>query len=489
MINLVKNELTKVFRKKGIYILLIIALAFVVLYNFIGRFAPNNMYSYYHDDYRYSEENKNYINNALRNIDPENSRDTYEYASLMTELEIIDLVNKYGISSWQTRIIEMDLYSIIYEMYEAKYVLADEEAYLTYKTDLEEKIDLLDADDWQSFAIKMNDEAKVYYEEMKTLYETNSNKNNIKNLEDELKRAALSYEIAKMRLEYNIRFGDDFLNRELQNYEMYKSELIYYDGNEDVTHEEKYSITTSQKNAAIAKYAIENGVDVNNMGDSRGMVLNIFSEYSWIILIIVVMISGSIVSDEFSKGTIKLLLVKPYNRSKILASKFIVSMLMLPISLIVILLMQTVIGGLFFGFSSFNIPAVIYSFSSGSIQTMSIFSYIFLEALAYMPQILLLMTLAFAFSTIFTNTAVSVVLPIMGTIASEIINALVIGYNVKIMRFFVTLNWDFTDYMFGGINRFQYVNLPLSIIVCIVYFLIMVITTFIVFKNKDIKND
>ena len=56
------------------------------------------------------------------------------------------------------------------------------------------------------------------------------------------------------------------------------------------------------------------------------------------------------------------------------------------------------------------------------------------------------------------------------------------------MKYFVTLNWDFTEYLFGGMPQFKYINFNFSVIICAIYFLIMVITSFLVFKKKNIKN-
>ena len=104
-----------------------------------------------------------------------------------------------------------------------------------------------------------------------------------------------------------------------------------------------------------------------------------------------------------------------------------------------------------------------------------------------MPQILLLVTLAFAVSTIVGNTAFAIVITFAGVIGSSIINMFASAYKIKILNYFVTTNWDFNYYLFGGISPYG-TSLVHAIIVCIVYFLIMVITSFIVFNKKNIKN-
>ena len=200
------------------------------------------------------------------------------------------------------------------------------------------------------------------------------------------------------------------------------------------------------------------------------------------------MIAGGMISDEFSKGTIKLLLVRPYSRNKILFSKLIVCFLMLIFIIAFTAGSQFVIGGIIHGFDSTTVPAVIYNYNTRQIETMNIAIYICITSIAKLPIYILLMTLAFACSTIFVNTAVSIVIPLLGYMGAAIINQLALLYDIKILRYFVTPNWDLSQYLFGGLSNFEGLTMPFSIIVCLVYLLIMIVTSFIVFKKRNIKN-
>lgn len=99
-------------------------------------------------------------------------------------------------------------------------------------------------------------------------------------------------------------------------------------------------------------------------------------------------------------------------------------------------------------------------------------------------MIILLSTLAFALSTIFTNSALAITIALLGYMAPSIINMLVIQYKVTFMQYFVTMNWDLSGYLFGNLPAME----GMSIITCLIYFLIMIIPTFIIFKKKNIKN-
>ena len=64
----------------------------------------------------------------------------------------------------------------------------------------------------------------------------------------------------------------------------------------------------------ILRMVLEHRTESN----ARGMLVNFFSHYEIFIVIIIVMIAGTIVSEEFNKGTIKLLLVRPYKEQQYL---------------------------------------------------------------------------------------------------------------------------------------------------------------------------
>ena len=200
------------------------------------------------------------------------------------------------------------------------------------------------------------------------------------------------------------------------------------------------------------------------------------------------MIAGTIVSEEFNKGTIKLLLVKPYSRNKILFSKFITILIMIIFSIFAVVVMELLIGGVIFGYDSLSVPILEYNFETGNLETLSIFTYLGIEIVTQLPKLVLLATLAFSFSTLFTNGPVAIAIPLLGYMSADVINMLVIQKKVDFMRFFVSLNWDFSEYLYGNLPSMEGMTIQFSIIMCMLYFIAMIIPTFIVFKKKNIKN-
>ena len=237
----------------------------------------------------------------------------------------------------------------------------------------------------------------------------------------------------------------------------------------------------------VNEYILENKEDVNNESTTRGLLINFYGEYDFVILVFVIMIAGSIVSDEYSKGTIKSLLILPYKRSKILLSKLITMVIMLLFGIFAMLVIQLIVSGLFFGFSSLSVPFVTYNVATDSMVVMNVFKYFIILTVTIIPKILLLGTLAFALSTIIGSTAAAIAITFCGYIGEAIINAIAMRYDVKFLNYFVTTNWNFNELLFGGVSSFK-LSLTQNIIICLLYFALMVIVSLIVFKRKDIKN-
>ena len=56
------------------------------------------------------------------------------------------------------------------------------------------------------------------------------------------------------------------------------------------------------------------------------------------------------------------------------------------------------------------------------------------------------------------------------------------------MKYFITLNWNFQDYLFGGISTYKYLDLKKSMLIFIIYDIILLGIMFISFKRKNVKN-
>ena len=485
MSNLIKNELTKIFKKKSIYIILFVTLAFVILSNCMYKYFYNSSnYSYYSDSY------VEFAKEEIKELDPDKPSDTKMYIEYKTVIDVSDMMKQYKNDAWQIQIIASTLESYINErntyLYGAE---KNEEQAEKINQQINELTKRLQNDDWKFFANEELEKSEEKLKELEDEKKSTQDKQRLQELENEIAIAKIDLKVAKYRVDENIKYGYDYMNTALNNYQQnsYIVEQIK-SSNEELTYQEKKEYNESLEEKEISKYIIENHVDVEKVNDLRGILSRFFNEFGLFIIVIVVMIAGTIVSEEFNKGTIKLLLIKPYSRTKILLAKFITVLIMIVFSTVVIIGMELIVGGLIYGFDSLSIPVIVYNFETNMIQEINIFSYLGLQIFSILPSIILLATLSFALSTIFTNSPVAIALPLLGYMGVTVINQLAIQYNIGFLKYFVTLNWDFAQYLFGGMPLMEGLTPIFSIIICIIYFVIMLIPTLIIFKKKNIKN-
>lgn len=484
MSSLIKNELTKIFKKKSIYITLFVVLAFVILTNCIYKFFFTTGNSY-----GYSDSYISYIKEELARLDPAKPSDTTMYIDLKSELETYELMQKYDEDAWQRQIIASQLTGDINEKNTYLYSSEKDEAKAQeIENNINDILQKLDSDDWKYFANQDLEQATQTLNSLEEQKANTQDKQLLEELEVSIENAKIDKEVAEYRINQDIKYGTDYLNQALDTYQNYAKNVVQMGDFDNLEYEDRLQYNESLEKKEVSKYIIENKQDINKTNDTRGILKNFFSEYGLFIIVIIVMIAGTIVSEEFNKGTVKLLLIKPYNRAKILLSKYITILIMTVFAIAIILLMELIVGGIVFGFDSLSVPVLEYNFNTSQLEILNIFTYVGIEILTQLPMIILLATLAFALSTIFTNSALAITISLLGFMSPSIINALVIQYKVGFMKYFVTMNWDLSGYLFGSLPSMEGMTMGFSIAMCFIYLFAMLIPTFIIFKRKNIKN-
>ena len=482
---LIKNELIKLFKKKSIYIALIVVLGFMIFSNVMSKNTSNILYNQYY----YSGQTLTFLQEELEGLDPEKASDMEMYIDIKSQIELYELMGEYENGSWQQEIISENLSGYFKEkcMYEygAK---KDSQKAQEAQNKIDEIKQKLDSDDWKYFAQLELQQATEKLANIEEQIKNTEDKKALLSLNQEKENALIDKTIAEYRINKNIKYGQDYLNQALDDYKYSAQQILRYENSEkELTYDEKKAYNSTLEIRESSKYMIENKVDLNKMNLNKNLEY-FFDNYGIFAIAIIIMIAGTIMSEEFNKGTIKLLLVKPYSRTKILLSKFITVMLMIIFVVLIMGIMQLLVGGVVFGFDSLSEPVVAYNFNTNSLQEINVFVYFLTQFLAQLPIFILLATLAFALGTIFTNSALAITISLLGYIAANIINQLAISYNIKFLEYFVTMNWDLSQYLFGNLPNMEGMTMTFSIITCIAYFLIMVIPTLIIFKKKNIKN-
>lgn len=470
MNRLVKNELKKIFSKKAMYVLLIVTIVFMGVINFLN-------FKFKSDDNEYivgqAEAYEAELNSSV-DLDPEYKKDAENY------LEAYKLMQHYGLDSWQTYIIQNRVVGLISSMREDGLA----EFYDEYKKEYDDLIARFDNGDWRSFVQEELDDVNDQLE-------MDADDWNVKDAK----------QVLEWRLEYDIPYGNSPLNTYLTSWYSARQNVRDFEARKDASYQDKVSNDDEKATIAICEYAIKNRCDYNLgvegdysikngvVDDAKISLLKAVDQYSLFILIAIAIIAGTIVSEEFNKGTIKLLLVRPYSRVKILLAKFVASLIIMFAAILTVVLAQTIIGGVLYGFGIYTTKCVVYNIVANSLSEVSLFKYLCMIIGAKLPMFILILTLSFTISTVFTNAPLAIAIPLVGMTFESLINQLAYMYEkARFLMYFVTPNWDFTQYVFGGLSQMKGVTLPFSICICLAYFIVMMALSLYSFKNRNIKN-
>lgn len=481
MSKLIKNELIKIFSKKSMIVIGVIILV-IIGFNVLNKVSQNVSNSYS----AYSESYIQYLDEELAELDPNKPSDINKYVETKSQKDLATLAKDYKETSWQAEVIGTVISPIIEEMNNYEYIDKNNEALTCSKAKYDGMLTALKNNDWKYFATKELDSLNTQIEELNTLIAQDSENDDLKT---QLKSLELQKEVVNLRLDKNINYGsDNYKSIAVQNYRMYMGNYIQSSQGKNLTDEEKSEINGYLEKANLYKYDLYNDTEYQNTATANYTFQNSIGTYIAIIVMIVVIVAGVSISEEFNKGTVKLLLVRPYSRTKILISKLIAVFITMLITTATILLLQFIIGGIVYGFGTYMMNVVQFDFTTNSIVTLNIFAYLGLIFICKLPIFILIGTLAFALSTLFLNSPLAVALPILGYMGSDVINMIAISYKWDWVKYFVTPNWDLSQYLFAGTPMFSGISIEFSITICAIYFVIMLVASIVSFKKRNIKN-
>lgn len=482
MSKLIKNELIKIFSKKSMIVIGVIILVIIIGFNVLNKISQNMSNSYS----AYSESYIRYLDEELSNLDPNKPSDINKYVKTKLQKDLAILAKDYKETSWQAEVIGTVISPIIEEMNNYEYIDKNNEALTASKTKYDEMLIALKNEDWKYFANKELENINTQIEDLNTLIAQDSENEDLKT---QLKSLELQKEVVNLRLDKNINYGsDNYKSIAVQNYRMYMGNYIQSSQGRNLTDEDKSEINGYLEKANLYKYDLYNDTEYQNTATANYTFQNSIGTYIAIIVMVVVIVAGVSISEEFNKGTVKLLLVRPYSRTKILISKLIAVFITMLITTATILLLQFIIGGIVYGFGTYMMNVVQFDFTTNSIITLNIFAYLGLIFICKLPIFILIGTLAFALSTLFLNSPLAVALPILGYMGSDMINMIAISYKWDWVKYFVTPNWDLSQYLFGGTPMFSGISVEFSITICAIYFVIMIVASIVSFKKRNIKN-
>lgn len=198
-----------------------------------------------------------------------------------------------------------------------------------------------------------------------------------------------------------------------------------------------------------------------------------------IILIVLITIFTAVkaadsVAGEFSWGTIKLLLIRPWSRASILLSKFLSLILFAIFFMAVAFVVTFIINVLFFGLSG--------SDEDGLNTTLLLYLYQFIS-------LVFVVSFAFMLSAAFRSGGLAIGLSVFLLFGGTIINSILAVLDKPWVKFVPFLHISLVSYLDGGTGPLpnQPMTLGFSLSVLAAYFILFNVVSWLVFCKRDVS--
>ena len=187
---------------------------------------------------------------------------------------------------------------------------------------------------------------------------------------------------------------------------------------------------------------------------SSDLISSEFNRSVIFVMIGIIMISSTIVSDEYN-GTIKQLLIKPYRRHQVLLSKLISCFILFIGFFLYYLLLCIVCYGIVGSFKDYMDIIVVNG------RSIHVIKYVILTILGSLPEYLIILSISFCSSVLF-NSSSSLVIGFFSYFGSVMLNTLIINNGIKYLYWLPSMCWNFNEYIFG---EFKYCSMEICLLV------------------------
>lgn len=245
-------------------------------------------------------------------------------------------------------------------------------------------------------------------------------------------------------------------------------------------HIPKIIMEVTKKNIAINQYRIEHDLNPFEHGAWENVIED--SAIVGVVTLFTIIIAGGSVASEFSWGTIKLLLIRPVSRSKILLSKYIATFIFALITLLILFVLSFIVGAIFFGFDTIGNPHL--SYQAGKVVESNMLGHAIQVYGLACVNLLMMVTFAFMISTIFRSSSLSIGMAIFLMFTGVQVTGL-LATKFEWAKYILFANIDLTRYI-DGIPFVEGMTMTFSIIMLVIYFVLFNSLTWLIFRKRDV---
>jgi len=231
----------------------------------------------------------------------------------------------------------------------------------------------------------------------------------------------------------------------------------------------------------INEYRLEHNIKPVASNTFWGYLVNSADIIALITLFTIIVAAGS-VANEFSWGTIKLLLIRPASRTKILLSKYIAALLFALCMLLLLFVFSSVVGAIVFGIENIREPYLAYQ--NGTVVEKSMLLHVMQVYALNCVDLVMMTTFAFMISAVFRNHSLAVGLATFALFAGPQITTL-LAMKFDWAKYLLFANTDLTQYI-DGTPLVEGMTMPFSMMMLLIYFVIFNALTWFIFRKRDI---
>ena len=211
-------------------------------------------------------------------------------------------------------------------------------------------------------------------------------------------------------------------------------------------------------------------------------VLAVCKTFITLVGVMCIVIAGSIVATEFSQGTYKFLLMSPAKRWKILVAKFATVLLFGIAALVVLYLVSLVCCMIFFGTADLALPML--SVSGGVVAATSPLVSLIGDYLLSTVEILAMIMLAFAISTLVKSNALAISASLMVYFFGSMVEQLLRMFGVDFGRYLLFANLDLPA-LYAGSELYAGQSFGFAIAVILAHLVIFGLTAWDAFTRRE----
>ncbi len=249
---------------------------------------------------------------------------------------------------------------------------------------------------------------------------------------------------------------------------------------------EKEGHANTYQNYLIEAYAINQYRLDHNISpeDSAWDFVTKATDLTSLITLFTIIVGAISVAGEFSWGTVKLLLIRPVSRSKILLSKYIATFQFALTMLLILFLFSFLIGALLFGLGEVTQPYLAYE--NGQVVEKNMFLHTLSLFGFQCVDLLMMATFAFMISTVFRSSSLAIGLAIFLMFAGVQLVAILAAMDITWVKYLLFANTDLTPY-FDGTPWVEGMTLSFSLTMLAIYFVLFNVTSWLIFNKRDVS--